>query len=443
MDVFRRADACPDVAQAGGGGGAKAVWLQLGLVSPEARRITEDGRPRVRRGRVHGDRPPGDALQGTPAGPVGRKVLGGTVRFPRRRIGVPGFEPGTSPTRTARATRLRHTPRRHRVADGMAAGTRSSPSATSSSTSRRTPTTGRSGSRWWAPRGVAKIACGVSASRELFERAAGGGRADGARPSRALLAERHAAWSGPSCGSACGRSSTRPHARRLPPGARRAPGDRQQRLSLPGARRRAGASLRRRRLGRAARRAAAGATSPTASRRSSAACRSSSRTGPKRSGGWLICSGGAARHSRDAVDGRLRLLRHGRSGRADEARSQGGGHPLRRGRPLRDRDVGRAAAGRADRGRVRASSGSSSICRTPYDPLIAPSADRDYAVTDGFGGPRPLSQAPTQRGFETARLHIVRRAFLRPRPQLKGASRGEPPDAGRAVEGAQHRSQTR
>jgi hypothetical protein len=27
-------------------------------------------------------------------------------------IGVPGFEPGTSPTRTARATRLRYTPNR-------------------------------------------------------------------------------------------------------------------------------------------------------------------------------------------------------------------------------------------------------------------------------------------------------------------------------------------
>jgi hypothetical protein len=30
-------------------------------------------------------------------------------------IGAPGFEPGTSPTRTVRATRLRHAPRRSRV----------------------------------------------------------------------------------------------------------------------------------------------------------------------------------------------------------------------------------------------------------------------------------------------------------------------------------------
>ena len=42
MDVFRRADACPDVAREAVEAGAKAVWLQLGLVSPEARRIAED-----------------------------------------------------------------------------------------------------------------------------------------------------------------------------------------------------------------------------------------------------------------------------------------------------------------------------------------------------------------------------------------------------------------
>ena len=43
MDVFRRADACPDVAREAVAAGAKAVWLQLGLVSPEARRIAEEG----------------------------------------------------------------------------------------------------------------------------------------------------------------------------------------------------------------------------------------------------------------------------------------------------------------------------------------------------------------------------------------------------------------
>jgi predicted CoA-binding protein len=44
VDVFRRADACPDVVREAVEVGAKAVWLQLGLVSPEARAIaTEAG----------------------------------------------------------------------------------------------------------------------------------------------------------------------------------------------------------------------------------------------------------------------------------------------------------------------------------------------------------------------------------------------------------------
>ena len=41
VDVFRRTSACPDVAREAVEVGAKAVWLQLGLVSPEARRIAE------------------------------------------------------------------------------------------------------------------------------------------------------------------------------------------------------------------------------------------------------------------------------------------------------------------------------------------------------------------------------------------------------------------
>ena len=39
VDVFRRVDAVPGVAQEAVEAGAKAVWLQLGLVSPEARAI--------------------------------------------------------------------------------------------------------------------------------------------------------------------------------------------------------------------------------------------------------------------------------------------------------------------------------------------------------------------------------------------------------------------
>jgi hypothetical protein len=44
VDVFRRPEACPDVAREAASVGAGALWLQLGIVSPEARRIaTEAG----------------------------------------------------------------------------------------------------------------------------------------------------------------------------------------------------------------------------------------------------------------------------------------------------------------------------------------------------------------------------------------------------------------
>jgi predicted CoA-binding protein len=41
VDVFRRAEFCPDVAEEAVAAGAKALWLQLGIVSAEARRIAE------------------------------------------------------------------------------------------------------------------------------------------------------------------------------------------------------------------------------------------------------------------------------------------------------------------------------------------------------------------------------------------------------------------
>ena len=43
VDVFRRLEFCPDVAREAVAVGAGALWLQLGLVSPEARRIAEAG----------------------------------------------------------------------------------------------------------------------------------------------------------------------------------------------------------------------------------------------------------------------------------------------------------------------------------------------------------------------------------------------------------------
>jgi uncharacterized protein len=41
VDVFRRAEFCPDVAEQAAAAGAKALWLQLGIVSAEARAIAE------------------------------------------------------------------------------------------------------------------------------------------------------------------------------------------------------------------------------------------------------------------------------------------------------------------------------------------------------------------------------------------------------------------
>jgi uncharacterized protein len=42
VDVFRRPEFCPDVAREAVAAGAKALWLQLGIVSHEARRIAAE-----------------------------------------------------------------------------------------------------------------------------------------------------------------------------------------------------------------------------------------------------------------------------------------------------------------------------------------------------------------------------------------------------------------
>jgi predicted CoA-binding protein len=43
VDVFRRAEFCPGTAAEAAAVGARALWLQLGIVSPEARAIAERG----------------------------------------------------------------------------------------------------------------------------------------------------------------------------------------------------------------------------------------------------------------------------------------------------------------------------------------------------------------------------------------------------------------
>jgi predicted CoA-binding protein len=42
VDVFRRPEHTPDVARQAVAAGARALWLQLGIASPEARAIAED-----------------------------------------------------------------------------------------------------------------------------------------------------------------------------------------------------------------------------------------------------------------------------------------------------------------------------------------------------------------------------------------------------------------
>jgi len=42
VDVFRRPEHCGDVAREAAAAGAGALWLQLGIVSPEARRVAEE-----------------------------------------------------------------------------------------------------------------------------------------------------------------------------------------------------------------------------------------------------------------------------------------------------------------------------------------------------------------------------------------------------------------
>lgn len=42
VDVFRPAEEAPDIVRQAVAAGARAVWLQLGITSPEARRIAEE-----------------------------------------------------------------------------------------------------------------------------------------------------------------------------------------------------------------------------------------------------------------------------------------------------------------------------------------------------------------------------------------------------------------
>ncbi len=47
VDVFRRPEAVPDIAREAVASGAKTLWLQFGVISPEGARIAEEGGLRV------------------------------------------------------------------------------------------------------------------------------------------------------------------------------------------------------------------------------------------------------------------------------------------------------------------------------------------------------------------------------------------------------------
>lgn len=43
VDVFRRAEHCPDIARSAVATGCRTLWLQQGIISPEAARIAHEG----------------------------------------------------------------------------------------------------------------------------------------------------------------------------------------------------------------------------------------------------------------------------------------------------------------------------------------------------------------------------------------------------------------
>ena len=280
MDVFRRADACPDVAREAVEAGAGALWLQLGLVSAEARGDRRGGRPRVRREPVHGDRALATRLQrpkGRRSGPPPQSGCPDSNRGPRRpeRRALPGCA----------------TPRTRDRLPGMPARDEIVAFANEYLELASYPDYGPMGLQVVGADEVTQIACGVSASRELFERAAEAG-------AQLVLVHHGLFWEkraprrrAGDARPAAGALRRRPEPRRLPPGARRAPRGRQQRAPLPSS----SASSRDGRfadgrLRRPARepwaRQRAGGARPGAS---SAGCRSSSPTGPSdRAGRGLL-----------------------------------------------------------------------------------------------------------------------------------------------------------
>ena len=284
-----------------------------------------------------------------------------------RAIGAPRFELGTSPTRTVRATRLRHAPTEpssipQRRRDGTLAPRRAMPAATADIIAfldelleiDRFEDYGPTACRSPAPQRSTTVVTGVSAQRELFERALERGRPARARPPRHPVGLRAAPHRPRAGGPPEAAARQRHRARRLPPAARRPPASTATTRCSPSA---LGADQPRARVrlqgpSRSASIArfdgdGVAAARAVRARRASVTEREPLvfDAGPARVRTLGIVSGGGRRlRSRTAIDARARRLPHRRAEGARDGAGARERHPLHRGRPLRDRDVRRSAA---------------------------------------------------------------------------------------------------
>ena len=218
---------------------------------------------------------------------------------------------------------------------------------------------------------VSKLVCGVSCSKELFERA-------GARGAQMVLVHHGLFWRNEPLvvdrrlkGRLEALFAGEPDAARVPPRARRASGGRQQRAARRAARRETRGRVRPDRRGGTARRAHRHRRAVAATRRGDRPRAARLRRGPGAHRADRRRHG-RRRHAADRGRSRgLRRARHGRAGGAGPAHGARARHPFPRGRPLRDRDVRRAGARGAARRRVRARVG---VRRPPESRLASPTS---------------------------------------------------------------------
>ena len=321
---------------------------------------------RRRQGRGRGLHP------GCDVGPAGRGRATSTCRRDRRSRSTDGCGAVRGRTRTAsagapsRSSRTGSTsstraparsrpsrPSRHRIGGQWPAGTTSSRTPTSCSRSRRSRSTGAPGLQVVGADEVTKVACGVSSSRELFERAAAAG-------AQLVLVHHGLFWRNEPLlvdaaaeGTTPGAVRRQPDARRLPPCARRASRARQQRAARRPTRRAARGRVRRYRCGgRASPSAMTIESSPRSSRTRRAAEPLVFAEGPERIQRVAVVTGGGGTTADRGGARGLRRARHGRTGRAGAPHRTGARDPLPGRRPLRDRDVRREGARSAPSGRV-------------------------------------------------------------------------------------------